>query len=410
MKNFELLTNDNNRGIQYKNMTEIIGKYNKKPVSQTPGLKSTQMRSIMNAYRLVEAYKKESKLVYVGEQFPNELLFPFKVIPWNIESMAILFAQSVNVDDFFHLTQEKNLSRDICSYLRGPFGVMMANCYPGPDLILANDQPCDCLAKLEYMASRFYKAPFFTLNTPNEINDDTLAYLKNQMKSVLLETENVLMTKFKEEDFQEVIGLSNAAREYYCKTVQLHQNYYLPGVSRELLEIFGTNYFGLKETVQVCKTLYDEALEMSQKAESKKKRKRVLWVGQAPESSHDLLEHIEKELEVVFWAPLWEANLMYLDSHNPLKSIATRAILYHWNEERMRTETNEICDEFEIEGIIIANIWGCRNMMGISPMIRELAKEKNLKYLTINIDNMDRNNYSFTQMKNRTDAFIELMN
>ena len=53
--------------------------------------------------------------------------------------------------------------------------------------------------------------------------------------------------------------------------------------------------------------------------------------------------------------------------------------------------------------------WGCRNMMGISPMLRDVAESRKLKYLTINLDLVDRNNYAFNHVKNRVDAFLELM-
>lgn len=48
-------------------------------------------------------------------------------------------------------------------------------------------------------------------------------------------------------------------------------------------------------------------------------------------------------------------------------------------------------------------------MMGVSPMLRELATSKNLKCLTINVDLVDRNNYVFNHVKSRVDAFLELL-
>jgi benzoyl-CoA reductase/2-hydroxyglutaryl-CoA dehydratase subunit BcrC/BadD/HgdB len=407
MREFKIINKD--RDVQYKNMMEAIGRNASKPVVENIPLKSTRMRSIINSHRLAGAYKSNSKVAYIGEQFPTEIIFAFDYIAWNIESMGILFSQSGDVNEFFNLTQENSISRDICSFLRGPFGLMLANCYPTPDIIVANDQPCDCLGKLKFMASKFYETPFYKLNTPNNINDDSISYLVNQFKRLLGQIESTSGIDFEEDNFRSVVMYSNKARDYYCKIVQLHRKYNLPGISRELHEIFGMNCFGLKETVQLCKSLYSEALEMSNNPDYSKKEKRVLWVGQIPEDSHELLQLLEKEVEIIYWAPLWEANLMMLDDDEPLKSIARRAILYHWHLERMREDTIDICEKFEIEGIVLANMWGCRNMMGISPMMREMAATKDIKCLTINIDIIDRNNYSFTNVKNRIDAFLEIL-
>ncbi|MBN2535777.1 MAG: 2-hydroxyacyl-CoA dehydratase [Spirochaetales bacterium] len=400
---------DKNRELQYRNMIAVLGKYNNNPENPAGSLTSRRMRSIMNSYRLAEAYKPGSKVAYVGEQFPTEIVFAFNLLAWNIESMSILFAQADYADEFLHLTQENSLSRDICSFLRGPFGVMLANCYPYPDIILANDQPCDCLAKLEYMASKLYRCPFFTLNTPNYINDDSLAYLLRQCNDMIYYIESSTNIRFREENFRKVVDYANEAKDYYCKTIELHRKAMLPGVSRELHEIFSMNCFGLKETVRICRTLYEEALELYNHNTDRKKRKRILWVGQVPESTHELLGYMENDHEVIFWAPLWEGNLLMLDSKNPLKSIAERAILYHWNSERMKQNISGICDTYELDAIIISNIWGCRNMLGINPMVRELANERRLKFLTINLDLVDRKNFSFAQMKNRIDAFLEIL-
>ncbi|WP_073151110.1 2-hydroxyacyl-CoA dehydratase family protein [Paramaledivibacter caminithermalis] len=392
---------------QYKNMLNVINRHNhiQEEVSNT--LKATRMRSIINSYRLVEAYKADSKVAYVGEQFPTEIVYAFNMQAWNIESMAILFAQSVNIEDFFQLSEENFLSRDICSFLRAPFATMHANCYPRPNIVLSNDQPCDCLAKLGYIASQLYNSPYFSLNTPNEINGESINYLVAQINKMILKIEKELSCSFDENNFKKIVEYSNEAKEYYCKTTEILKKSYVPRVSRELLEIFGLNAFGLKETVSLCKVLYEEALEISQKQNTKKKR--VLWMGQAPEGFHEIIKYLERELDIIFSAILWDGTLMSLDIENPIHSIAKRAILFHWHSDRMKENTAMVCDEFGIEAIIIANVWGCRNMLGIRSVIKEVAEEKNLKYLTINLDVMDRNNYAFNQVKNRLDAFLEII-
>jgi benzoyl-CoA reductase/2-hydroxyglutaryl-CoA dehydratase subunit BcrC/BadD/HgdB len=356
---------------------------------------------------MVEAYKEGSRVAYVSEQFPTEIVFAFNAIPWNIESMAIMLAQSVDVNRIFQLTQEREMSRDICSFLRGPFGMMLAECYPSPDIVLTNDQPCEGLSKMMFMSGKRYKAPVLALHTPNTIDEDSLNYLVKQLERMMSQTEDELGVELNADSLRAAVEYSNEAREYYCKTAQLLQTHKLPQVSRELQEIFGMNYFGAKQNVQICRALYEEALELI--GGEPKKGKRVLWIGQVPEESHELLRHMSDEVDVVFWAPLWEANSLMLDEDRPLRSIAERAMLYHWNAERMKADISRICETYEIEGFLIANVWGCRNMMGVSPMLRDLATSRKLKYLTINIDMVDRNNYAFNQVKNRVDAFLELM-
>jgi len=394
------------RGTQYENLLRLLGE----PGSATENvsaLKATRMRSILNCYRLAEAYKKGTKVAYVSEQFPTEIVFAMGAIPWNIESMAIMLAQSVDVNRIFQMTQEHELSRDICSFLRGPFGMMLAECYPSPDIVLTNDQPCEGLSKMMFMSGKRYTAPVLGLHSPNSVDDDSLNYLVKQLEQMLLRIAHEFGVELNGDSLRAAVDYSNQARAYYCKTLSLLETHRLPGVSRELQEIFGMNYFGTKENVQVCKVLYEEAVELVQGEQNSGKR--VLWIGQVPEESHELLRHMREAVDIIFWAPLWEANSVMLDEAQPLRSIAERAILYHWSAGRMEKDILRICDAYGIEGFLIANVWGCRNMVGISPMLRDVATSRKLKYLTVNLDLVDRNNYAFNHVKNRVDAFLELM-
>lgn len=400
-------TNGQDRRDQYHNLLSLLGKQRSVAGTAVPSLRATRMRSILNSHRLAGAYKAEAKVAYVSEQFPTEIVFACDAIPWNIESMAIMLAQSVDVDRVFQLTQERQLSRDICSFLRGPYGMMLANCYPTPDVVLTNNQPCEGLSKLGLMSGKAYKAPVLALHTPLTVDRDSLTYLVKQMKQMMRRMEHVFGMRPNPDSLRSAVEYSNQAREYYCKTAELLKTCTLPGVSRELQEIFGMNYFGAQENVRICQTLYEEALALAKEEEDK--RKRVLWIGQVPEESHEILRRMRQVVDIVYWAPLWAANMMTLDQDEPLRSVAERAMLYHWNAERMRTETEQLVDAYGVEGFLIASVWGCRNMMGISPMLRDLATSKKLKHTTINIDLVDRNNYTFTHVKNRVDAFLALL-
>ena len=152
------------RGAQYQNLMKLMGEPSTAHNADESSLKAARMRSIINSHRLVEAYREDSKVAYVSEQFPTELVFAFNAIPWNIESMAILLAPICGRGPIFQLTQERELSRDICSFLRGPCGMMLAECYPTPDIVLMNSQPCEGLSKMGYMSGKSYDAPFLALH------------------------------------------------------------------------------------------------------------------------------------------------------------------------------------------------------------------------------------------------------
>jgi len=395
------------RVAQYQNLLKLIGESTADAPRNGLLLKASHGRSIVNCHRLAEAYKEQSRVAFVTEQFPTEITFAFDALPWNIESMSIMLAQSLDVDRIFQLTQERSVSRDLCSFLRGPYGMMLADCYPRPDVVLTNDQPCEGLAKVIYWSGQRYNVPVVPLHAPNTYDEGSVRYVAKQLQRVMSDLERVFGTQLNPDSFRASVHWSNEARLYFNKTVDILRLHNLPGVSRELQEIFGMNYFGARQNAQVCKALYEEAMELANAEPIKATR--VLWIGQVPEESHEVLRHMSRKVEILYWAPLWQANSIVLDEDDPLRSMAERAILYHWNAERMGADLERICDEFEVDAFFIASVWGCRNMMGLSPMIRDIAIRRKLKYLIINIDLVDRNNYAFNHVKNRVDAFLELV-
>src|SRR5512146_2637039 len=107
------------RGLQYQNLMRLVGENLLDGSNGAATLRAARMRSIVNCHRLAEAYKQQTKVAYVSDQFPTEIVFAFDVIPWNVESMSIMLAQTIDVNRVFQLTQEHEVSRDLCSFLRG---------------------------------------------------------------------------------------------------------------------------------------------------------------------------------------------------------------------------------------------------------------------------------------------------
>ena len=405
----EFVIKDQDREVQYKNMMESLGSHYVAPPVQSDSLKASRMRSLVNSYYFTGAYKNGSKVAFVGEQFPNEFLYALKIIPLNLETMAALLSQSDTIEKYLKLTDEYNFSRDICSNVRSSLGIALANCYPSPDIILGNSYPCDGISKLAHIMSKFYNCNFLVLDTPNFISDDSISYLASQLRRVTHEIEVELNIEFREEELIKVIHYSNEAREYFYKTAQLCRTARLPYVSKELLEIVISNPWGLKELVSVCKMLYEEALERSQKIENKKKGKRILWVGQLPFYSNEIIEYLETELELLYLSALDVDLESMLDPKEPFRSIAKRSMLYMWDPIRIGNNISNICNKYEIDGIILLNVWGCRNMLGINHMLRDLTTKNNLKFLTIDADYLDKEKYSFSHIKNRIAAFLEMI-
>lgn len=397
-----------NREVQYKNMINALAKNEYVSKTNQETLKASKLRAIVNSYYFTDAFKNTSKVAFVGEQFPNEILYPFNLISINIETMAALFSKSDNVKEYIKIADEHHLSKDICSNVRTSYGIGLANCYPTPNIAIANTHPCDALSKLLYLTGKAYNGKFFSIDTPSIYSEDSILYLAEQYEKLVHDISTELELEYKYEAFMQIIRYSNEAKKYYLKTLELCQTKTLPLIPYELLAIVESGFWGQKEAVAVCKMLYEEALEKSNKTE--KRNHRLLWIGQKPNYSNEILEYFEAhQLEVFFLGALDSSHYMLLDESDPYVSIAKRSIKNMWDPIRFKDDIKNIQEEFHIDGVILLNAWGCRNMLGVNQMLREFIIKNSLKVLTIDIDYMDKDKFAFSQVKNRIDAFIEIL-
>lgn len=407
----KILDKAQNRGIQYNNMIAAFESQKVQQGLQRKTLKATKMRALVNSYNLTSAYKSNAKVAFTGEEFPQEFLFALKITPINLQTMSALFSRSntLMLNNYLKLADEYYLTRDICSNVRSAFGIGLADCLPNPDIVFGNSAPCDGFSKLAYYMSKFYNCKFLIIDTPNFVNDESILFLTRQIQVAINEIENELNIKLDEEELLKVVNYSNEAKEYFIKVIELVKKFKLPLIQRELYEFIVSNLWGSKDFVGVCKTLYEEALEQSQKQDSQKSSKRVLWIGQVPNYGYELMDYLEKELDLVFYASLNHANFCMLDINKPLESMAERLMMYSWDPFKRSENIVNIYNMFGIKGIIMQNAWGCRNLIGINNTIRSLTLNCNLKYLTLDADFMDKDKFSFSQVKNRIDAFIEII-
>lgn len=137
-------------------------------------------------------------------------------------------------------------------------------------------------------------------------------------------------------------------------------------------------------------------------------RKRVIWFGQMSFFSDQIIEYIEKEVEIIYFGPFVNYRDR-INPENPYRSLAKRFITYSWNPFTMSETIHQFSTKFKISGIILQNAWGCRDILGVNNMLRDAAKENKLKILMLDNDFLDKEKVAFDHVKNRIDAFMEIL-
>ena len=61
------------------------------------------------------------------------------------------------------------------------------------------------------------------------------------------------------------------------------------------------------------------------------------------------------------------------------------------------------------DGIIQFCHWGCKQSIGIANLYKKIFKEKDIPFLTVDGDIMDKRNNQKGQIKTRLEAFLEIL-
>lgn len=372
-------------------------------------LKASKKRALLQSLVFTSCYRPKSRVAYIGDEFPVEILHALKFSTINYQTIAGVFSKGKNLRRFFSKADSLYISKDICSNIRGAIGLALENCIPTPNIIIGNSSPCIGSSKLSNILYKMYNSYYFRIDTPIIYDDISVDYLADQFRDMTEYIAEKYDPSFNEDVLKESIVYSNDAKQLYNKVADLCKDHQLPEIQRELYELIVSNKWGEKSLVEICSLLYEEALECI-KTEKKNKKKRLLWYGPVPVYVDSLLESIGKKVDIIFYTSLMSANRILLDENDTYRSLARRALLHSWDPFMKCDNIIEVCGQYNIDGIILQNSWGCRNLNSTNRIVRQCTEKTNVKYLLIDSDFVDKDKFSENQVKNRIDAFIESIN
>lgn len=274
---------------------------------------------------------------------------------------------------------------------------------------------------LYYYLSRLYQKEWFLLDVPVSCNDPegAIDYLAGQLREMVHSVEKVFGLKLDPERLQAAIEYSNSAADYVQKTNQFAKLIPSPLSATETMEIISSlHLLGLAEMVEVCKERYEEIDRQVRTDGTNGNRKpRILWHGLRPFYSDEIFEHLEKNCKVEIISEVdmhggasesWE----FLDPKAPYRSMAVKMIKtmggYSINEPLIR-QTADRLDDYSIDGVISFNSRGCRHMLSVHQVLRDVISRNIRPFLEIDGDYIDDRDYSFEQIKTRLDAFAEVL-
>ena len=371
-----------------------------------PTLPQTSYQLTIKTVR--ELYSHSRPVIWSSLFFPCEFIHAIGAIPFYPE-ITIGLVAALGFSNIPLESAEKNwYSQDLCSYHRAGVGMSLLKLFPRPDCLVATTSICRGTAGFFRSLADIWKIPCFLIDVPYQTTPEANNYVKNQLSSITSHISSQLNCQFRWED---AFSLSNST----VKTIQQiealrkRKNFAIQPPTKNLDYL--PYYFQFLGS-PVSKLFFEKFLFHLQKLEkSPTKFHRLVWLHLKPFYPNQLtallneyhFDVVYDEFASVFWKPL--------EPEKPFESL-TNKIISSQNltvPEKRLDRVLHWCDQFQADGVIQFNQWGCRQSQGMNFLLKNTLQQKGYPVLLLDGDHIDKKFYSEEQLRTRIEAFHEML-
>lgn len=360
---------------------------------------------------ILEPLRHKDRIAMVNLFAPSEIIQAMDIYPLFVEAFSSFLSGIKCEDAFIDYEERCGLGETLCSYHKAFLGAVEADVIPKPKFSIVSSIICDANINTFRYASRKYDIPYYCIDVPYEYSKESKSYVVEQIKEMIEMIEDVMHEKLDMDKLKIIINNENKSKMYLSNYYKELRSKYFPNtLTIEMYKLFASHVsIGRQESLNFYEKLYEDIKNAPNVLSS---TKRILWVHILPFYHEPLKKFFNFSND--FQILTCDLNFDYMeqmDVNNPLEALARKMILNQYNGNFQRKIDNilNMCDLLNVDGVINFCQWGCKQSMGGRSLLKEALKEKNIPFLSIDGDGVDRRNGSYGQTKTRVEAFLELL-
>lgn len=347
--------------------------------------------------------------IWVNIFAPTEFLHAMDIYPLFIEAYSSFMSGFLIEGNLIDRAESSGISNTLCSFHKVFIGSGEFNILKKPKMAITTSMACDAnINTFRYMAGK-YNIPLYIIDVPYEYNRDSLEYVKKQLKEMAVLIEEVFDRKLDIDKLREVVIRENQTKTLINEYIEnLRQRCLNSTMSFELYMLFTSHVFiGREETLNFYKMLAEDIKRAPLRSGGG-----IFFIHLPPMFEVSFKERFNFSRD--FHLLGCDLNYDFLEEveyREPFEGIAKKLILnaYNGSIERRIEALSNIIDRIEPDGIIQFCHWGCKQSIGCTGMFKDYLKEKNIPFLAVDGDVIDRRNNQHGQAKTRLEAFLEIV-
>ncbi|NLX90929.1 MAG: 2-hydroxyacyl-CoA dehydratase [Firmicutes bacterium] len=340
---------------------------------------------------------------------PTEILHAMGVNPLFIEAYSGFLAGISIEGQLIDAAEAAGISNSLCSFHKVFLGSGELNLLKKCKMSITTSMICDGnIGTFRYLSEK-YQTPLYILDIPYEYNKENVNYVKNQLQEMIRNIEEIFGRKLDMDRLKEVIARENQSKELLKKYLEnLALKNLSTSMTYELYMLFASHVFlGREETL----SFYRMLLEDIQRAPDRR-GKGIFFIHVPPLFEKNFIKYFNFSPEFSILG--FDLNYDFLDEielRDPLEGIARKLLLnsYNGSFDRKIALIDMLMEKTRPDGVIHFCHFGCKQALGGIYLLQRYFREKNIPFLTLDGDVIDKKNNQEGQTKTRLEAFLEII-
>jgi len=384
-------------------------------------------RLMTRYYATRKVVGKVRPLAWVTSGAPVEILVGMGVATVYPENYGALVGAQRATVPLAQLAEEQGYSPDLCSYARSQIGSVRdprkapQGGLPKPDLLLACNNICGTVLKWYQALSQELDVPLFLLDAPYQhepgLPTHVEQYVAAQLEELIAWVTQHTGRKLNEKKFNRALELSNEAVTLWREIRELCQARPSPLNAPDLFLTMAPIVVlrGSKDAVTFYRKLKAEVEERITRGEGAilEERYRLLWdniaIWYRLFRLFSLFTNAGACFVVDTYTNAWSASV---DTDEPILGLArTYSTVYINQSLQARAEQmTDLVQRFDVDGMVFHSNRSCKPYsLGQYELLEQVSQRTGVPGLILEADMCDTRLYADEPIKNRIQAFLELL-
>ena len=397
-----------------------------------------KLKGIIGKYMLKATIANKipwKKLGWVSAGFPVELLWTYNVYPLHPENAACAAGVRKMSQEMIEYAESLGFSRDLCSYFKtniGAYDKKLAITMGGidkPHFCASTNTICDTHVKWFQTQARRMGVPYFAFDIPSFVSgsddsrmDEYLEYIVDQIYKFFDFMYDITGKKFNLKRFKKIIDKSDRLAELWHEIYEYRKISPTPYSFQDTLSsifpmvLLSGLDVGIKFYEAILKDVKSMVAEGKGEMPPGTEKYRLIWEGIPHWPKIRFLYDMAKygaisvyEPYTLSFAPRKRTDLPEDEFMKEMAKLMVH-FPYNYNLETRIEYFKDVIDKYNIDGVILHENMSCRpSTVGMVDLKNAIQRDKGIPVWILSADMNDPRAWADEPIKNRLEAFIELM-